>query len=78
MSEDYRKRLIEAYTEDKKWSKIMIVLSEEKDRLEKLDPGSTKDDVCVPNIQFFLRDGLIYYKDGFDDQERLCIPKTIE
>ena len=77
MSEDYRRRLGKAYTEDKKWSKIVAVLLEEKNKLEK-DSEGVKGDVIVPNIQFFLRDNLIYYKDEYDDRERLCIPKSME
>lgn len=76
MSEDYRSKLMAAYEKDKKWSKILESLEAEKERLSK--EKEKVELVKLSNIQFVLRDGLIYYQDDHNDRERLCIPKTLE
>ena len=76
MSKEFRAKLILGYQEDKKWSKILDALVARKVQLlEKQEPVEC---VKLPNIQFLLRDEIIYYQDEFNERERLCIPKKAE
>ena len=77
MSTEYKDKLLKAYAEDKKWSKVLDMLNEERRNHQEQDGGVTED-ITLPNIQFFLRDELIYYRDALDNRERLCIPKSLE
>ena len=43
-----------------------------------VDVQAGERDVTLPNIQFFLREDLIYYRDNLDGRERLCVPKSME
>lgn len=76
MSEDFRSRLSSAYKDDKKWSKILESLLNRRKQL--LEEKQSVEHVRLPNIQFLLRNDLIYYLDDFNDRERLCIPKQLE
>ena len=83
MSPGYKENLQEAYANDKKWSKISNMLREERQRLWAQNANAAtqetnEGDITLPNIQFFLREDLIFYRDSLDDRERLCIPKSME
>ena len=61
MSTEFKNRLVKNYTKDKKWAKILTEL--------KKGP--------MTNIQFRLKDKLIFYKD-FEKNDRLCLPKFFD
>ena len=77
ISLEFKDKLADAYIKDKKWSKLLEMLNEEKQKRQKED-GDLAGDITLPNIQFFLRKELIYYRDGLDNYKRLYIPKSLE
>ena len=64
MSDDFKKRLVEAYTKDKQWKKALEVLKEDNENLPE-------------GFRFRRREGLIYLT-GEEGRERLCIPEALQ
>ena len=80
MSPAYKQQLRDAYQGDKKWKKVIKMLTEERERLreERAEESQVLKEVTLKGINFSLNNDLIYYRDVNDDRERLCVPKTLE
>ena len=69
MSDDFKKRLIEAYGSDASWKKILGMLTTVNNGFQSPPPG----------IRFRERNGLLYYiAPSGRYEERLCIPESME
>ena len=65
MTDDFKKRLAEAYINDEQWNKALEILKED-------------DDKDLPEgFRFRKREGLIYLTGG-EGRERLCIPQALQ
>ena len=90
MSEDFKTRLLQAYAEDPLWKNRLDQLHmHESRRVASRSAGTQPDDGHDSDpehdepeshplgLRFFLRRGLIYFRDQEDGRERLCIPSPL-
>lgn len=72
MTSEFKARLIQGYSKEKSWSKIIKML---EDLRKRTSTETIEDDEPVKTgIDFELHGGLIYHKEN----RRLCIPVTLE
>lgn len=64
MSNDFKIWLKETYQRNKRWTRVLNVIS----KIENL---------TFERLRFVLRNDLIYYVDDLNDRERLCILKAL-
>ena len=65
MTDDFKARIKQGYTDDKNWSSILDMLRKENKTL------------APPATSFYMEDDLIYHKD-ITDRPRLCLPSSFE
>jgi hypothetical protein len=66
MTDEFKRRLVEAYTDDEQWKRARDILKDGNDE-ENLPPG----------FRFRIKDDLVYLI-GEEGRERLCIPQALQ
>lgn len=73
LSPEFKKSLIQGYSEDKSWADIKTMLTNLNNRLTK---ESDSPETIHTGVEFKMQDDLIYHVK--DDLSRLCIPANVE
>ncbi|KAH3989747.1 hypothetical protein HBH52_015990 [Parastagonospora nodorum] len=78
LNDDFKSSLHQAYLSDPYWKKIWDMLQERPDQAEAGDHHEPQAREQVRGINFVENDGLLYFINGNDGNERLCIPNSLQ
>ena len=81
MTNEYKKELKEAYSQDQQWERITDLLKvsvKQQSENSDFDSDNSKINLEVKEVQFIQQNGLLYYVKNDDYQERLCISKALK